>query len=977
MNAVSVCDFPGTVTAATATSLTFAMPAIQLRELNDKYNTYTPRVLKGAVTGTDTVSSVKYIFDDNPTTIFGPWLCFGQIDLGPNTQAVVTKVRFHPVTGDYATFERSTFRGSNDTLQWELLYQAPTITGIVEGWNFADLAAGAFPASVSMSTQSSYRYLRWDAGPSGLSAQCRGTEVEFVGLVFAVNEGASCPIVTTVTTLKEGATSSVSATLAAAVQISANITPAITNLSPWYGTALGGDLVSFEGAGLGPGVSSVTLNGMPCSVLAGAPYANASRAACVSGFRKDIEPVAVKVLVGGGAGLALVNDSTTVYFSYLDKWSTTSTWLLDEPPGDGDSVIVPRGQAVLVDVPSPKLFLVLVQGEMVFDASQPELTFDANYIFSLGGTIQAGTEAQPYINNLTITLHGDRDSVEIPGAGAKCLAVMNSMPALDAAVVPQTTDAGLQALAAEVDAFFAVTGTEPFDPYVLYGLTETTMDPLSMLLSMSEAPDYGKYVPPNDRGVIDLHGKPRKRTWTFGNQSVPVSGSVLVLSEDVDWAVGERLVVSSTDNNGSHVDLCTVAAVNGPRNLTCAKPFVYAHDCFLFEGAQYGHSDTLICWEAGLLSRNLRVQGDENSTAIQFGMHSIAAMGATMRSQNVEWQRCGQSLVVGRYCMHFHLLSVASNSYAKANSFHDSFQRAVTLHASHYLEISNNVAFHVMAHSFFIEDGVELNNLIEGNLVIDQLTSPGPIKSDSSAACFWTASNTNHWRNNVCAGSMGTGWWAQPPGRPSGPSLTDRISPKKGILGSFYNNTFHSTPFAISLWLPIEDIMCSASPTQRMENTTSWRNGMTFFADGMSHHVQMFGLKTLESGVSGSQVAYFNNCEEDGYYDRPNILGCLFVATMDPVKNPVAAYSTVGLALPQSEVFFADQLTFVNYGSAPGVAGISQCVNHGCSCNWESNHTTQLHSDGVNPNGYTMRVRGLKFFNTATRIWFDRTVSTK
>jgi hypothetical protein len=51
-----------------------------------------------------------------------------------------------------------------------------------------------------------------------------------------------------------------------------------------------------------------------------------------------------------------------------------------------------------------------------------------------------------------------------------------------------------------------------------------------------------------------------------------------------------------------------------------------------------------------------------------------------------------------------------------------------------------------------VEDGVEMNNVFDRNLVIEQLTSPGPIRSDSEPACFWTASPANIWRNNVCAG---------------------------------------------------------------------------------------------------------------------------------------------------------------------------------------------------------------------------------
>ena len=55
---------------------------------------------------------------------------------------------------------------------------------------------------------------------------------------------------------------------------------------------------------------------------------------------------------------------------------------------------------------------------------------------------------------------------------------------------------------------------------------------------------------------------------------------------------------------------------------------------------------------------------------------------------------------------------------------------------------------------------MELGTVLEGNLVISVLPSPGPIKSDSDAACFWSASGSNNWLNNVCS-SASSGYWIQ------------------------------------------------------------------------------------------------------------------------------------------------------------------------------------------------------------------------
>ena len=89
---------------------------------------------------------------------------------------------------------------------------------------------------------------------------------------------------------------------------------------------------------------------------------------CVTSARSTILPISVAVNVGGaaGGGLALY-DAATVFFRYLDRWSAPTTWQYQEPPLAGDTVWVPAGQSILVDVSPPVLNLVLVEGELVFD----------------------------------------------------------------------------------------------------------------------------------------------------------------------------------------------------------------------------------------------------------------------------------------------------------------------------------------------------------------------------------------------------------------------------------------------------------------------------------------------------------------------------------------------------------------------------------------------------------------------------------
>ena len=124
-------------------------------------------------------------------------------------------------------------------------------------------------------------------------------------------------------------------------------------------------------------------------------------------------------------GAAVLDATVRTWFRYLDLWSARTTWTDDELPAEGDTVVIPHGQAVVLDVSPPELFALIVEGVLVFDpdAATP-LNLDATYIFVFGGVFEVGTEAAPFMGEATITLHGDRwDTVELPMVGAKMIAV--------------------------------------------------------------------------------------------------------------------------------------------------------------------------------------------------------------------------------------------------------------------------------------------------------------------------------------------------------------------------------------------------------------------------------------------------------------------------------------------------------------------------------------------------------------------------
>jgi len=209
------------------------------------------------------------------------------------------------------------------------------------------------------------------------------------------------------------------------VHFSADSTPTVEEVTPNFGSSLGGETITVSGSGFIPGhpeSHTVTLAGVDCAVQSVSP----TSITCTTTKRGEELHAPEVVVTVDGHGEALV--AATVAFRFLDRWSSLSTWFAagGEPPVAGDSVVIPKNQAVLLDVSPPELFLLLVQGTLVFD--RQDLALDASYILIKGGRFEVGTEDEPFVQNAVITLHGDRyESVEIPHAGAKCLAVRDAM----------------------------------------------------------------------------------------------------------------------------------------------------------------------------------------------------------------------------------------------------------------------------------------------------------------------------------------------------------------------------------------------------------------------------------------------------------------------------------------------------------------------------------------------------------------------
>jgi cell migration-inducing and hyaluronan-binding protein len=167
--------------------------------------------------------------------------------------------------------------------------------------------------------------------------------------------------------------------------------------------------------------------------------------------------------------------------------------------------------------------------------------------------------------------------------------------------------------------------------------------------------------------------------------------------------------------------------------------------------------------------------------------------------------------LLARYPVHFHLFGERSGqgNFVKDCAIHDNYQRCVVIHDSNGITVQNNVAYHTFGHAIFLEDGGEMSNLLDHNLVVSVFAAPTAqrvIPSDDSSSAFWITNLNNTITNNVAV-SGHHGFWLALPQHPTGLSATkyannNMVWPVNIPLKTFDSNVAHRhTSLTLSLSL--------------------------------------------------------------------------------------------------------------------------------------------------------------------------------
>uniref|UniRef100_A0A3Q2Z1Q4 PKHD1 like 1, tandem duplicate 1 n=1 Tax=Hippocampus comes TaxID=109280 RepID=A0A3Q2Z1Q4_HIPCM len=687
------------------------------------------------------------------------------------------------------------------------------------------------------------------------------------------------------------------------------LTPVITEVSPRRGGTAGGTTLTISGSGF-PNLNevNVTIAGSVCDVQS----ANDTHIVCVTGDQRQSQETTVQVGIRG-QGIAKMDNA---YYFYIDVWSSKYTWGGLHPPEKGAFAIITKGQTILLDTSTPVLKMLLIQGTLVFDEADIELQAE-NILITDGGRLQVGLEEAPFQHKAIITLHGHPRSPELPVYGAKTLAIRE--------------------------------------------------------------------------GILDLH------VWTHLAQTVDVNSSTLTLMKAVTWEAGDEIVIASTGHHSqreNEVKIIASVSADG-KTVTLTEPLKYSHlgvsvtlpDGTVFEARA----------EVGLLTRNVVVRGSQNidwqekieacadgfntefstQTCFQgkFGEEAgsdefgVGIMFHAPRPSKglavgrLTYVEAGQAFRLGRYPIHWHLMgNLEYKSYIRGCSIHKTFNRAVTIHNTHRLLVEHNVIFNIMGGAFFIEDGIETENILQYNLAVFVRQSSSLLNDDITPAAYWVTNPNNIIRHNVAAGGTHFGFWYRMHEHPDGPSYDPNVCQKKVPLGEFHNNTVHSQGW-FGLWIfqdffPMKDGDCGSTIPKpaKFHSLTTWNceKGAEWVNVGAVQFVDFLAVNNEKAGLEGKLILPWavTSFGEDG---GAGVFNSTIVGHVDDLGLGVDYCTHRGIITPFADGMSVDGTKFLNFDrdscAAIGVTTIDGTCGDRCG-------------------GWAVRLSGLQFVNSPNKAAF-------
>lgn len=254
-------------------------------------------------------------------------------------------------------------------------------------------------------------------------------------------------------------------------------------------------------------------------------------------------------------------------------------------------------------------------------------------------------------------------------------------------------------------------------------------------------------------GRMDIHGAPMSRTWMKLGKTAKPGDSTITLREPVTgWRKGDRIIVTGSERGGGSrfrnrpetvtTEERTITAIEGD-TITLDEPLAETH---------FGEGDFRS--EAANLSRNVIVESADPDGVRGHTMYHRHSAGSLSYAQ---FAHLGKEAELGRYPIHYHLVgSTMRGSSVIGVSVVDSHNRWVTVHGTHFLVVRDCVGYQSVGHGFFLEDAMEMYNLLDRNLGVQAYRGKRmkdqalPFDPNDGAAFWWANGRNSLTRNVAC-----------------------------------------------------------------------------------------------------------------------------------------------------------------------------------------------------------------------------------
>ena len=586
---------------------------------------------------------------------------------------------------------------------------------------------------------------------------------------------------------------------------------------------------------------------------------------------------------------------------YQDNWSDNSTWVDGFLPTNGESIFI-KNFDIILDVPNVDLNILTIENGSLIVKDGLDYKLDANIIFIKNGSFIVGTESTPFKNNFILTMKSKKGDTRIPFFGNNVLALLDSN--------------------------------------------------------------------------LSLYGMIRIPTWTLLSKTSALGDTSITVVGPVDWKTGDEIVISSSSTNYKEAEKRKIISVD---NTIPNAPVIQLSDKLLFvhygQIETYGTSDVIdMRSEVVLLTRNIVVQGSLENESQQYGsIITLSTMSMNMNSMtsqtffgkiaNIEIRRAGQAFELGKYPIHFHMIGDVLGSFIKGCSIHDTYNRGLTIHGVSNFLVDSNVAYNVMGHTYFIEDGVETNNTITNNVGMMTNSAYTLLNSDINPATFLITNPNNYFEGNRACGSSFYGILLDMPITSTGKCIGINTCPRDYNIISFKDNFSHSNGKygmrIFSEYAP-KSQLCGVvnyfdilNVQAIFNSTTLYKNAEKGIVVDKIGSLLFSNFKIADNPQSSFEVIDLINLN----VGEAKVQNSVIIGKSRNNASDLQLYKTYGIVTPRKDNFTVSNIRFYSFGMANNYLFSSFSANESGSSSMDDGARTsyfeQIFSDGTE----TMKVK--------------------